>query len=615
MTTMKIDRLRPTTTLLSIGLLLLAGACEDHQPVTLGEHALEEGQGFGHFYTSQYLTMSDGTRIAIDVHLPIGLSPDTPLPTILELTRYWRRRGEEELPFIIRHAVWRGFAYVVMDERGTGASFGEWSYPLTDRALEDAREVIDWITQQTWSNGLVGATGVSYSGMAAQQLASVGHPALRAIAPQSDTYDQYEDLIFPGGMFNEFFMKWWSDIVYEMDRNTSIQIDDDWFRLSPVDADPGGELLAQALAAHQGNMDSYSQVRQVTYRDDVMPVGITLDDLSSHTKPSVVDHSGVALYHWGSWFDGGSADGVIRQFMEGSGPQRAVIGAWSHSLSQNASPFLDFRYPSVPRHEFNMEEAINFFDDILRKEKPLQNRILRYYTVGTGEWKSTSEWPVPGTTLERYYLDEGASLRTTAPTSTDGADDYTVDFTALSSPESRWHSPLTGESWYENRRMEDQKLLVYESAPLQEAMEITGYPVVHLNVTSTHTDGAFFVYLEVVDNTGVVRYVTEGILRAIHRRVGTDPAEWKRPIPYHSYRSQDAEPLVPGQVAELSFGLHPTSVMVPAGHRIRIAIAGHDSSVFKRVPETGTPEITIQRNSVHPSYIELPVINTVQAGG
>jgi predicted acyl esterase len=113
----------------------------------------------------------------------------------------------------------------------------------------------------------------------------------------------------------------------------------------------------------------------------------------------------------------------------------------------------------------------------------------------------------------------------------------------------------------------------------------------------------------------VVRYVTEGILRAIHRRVGTDPAEWKRPIPYHSYRSEDAEPLVPGQVTELSFGLHPTSVMVPVGHRIRIAIAGHDSSVFKRVPETGTPEITIQRNSVHPSYIELPVVRTVPAGG
>ncbi len=615
MTTMRIDGLSLTATLLSIGLLLFAGACGDHQPLTLGEHALEEGQGFGHQVTSQYLTMSDGTRIAIDVHFPTGLPADTQVPTILELTRYWRDRGEEEPSYIVRHAVWRAFAYVVMDERGTGASFGEWSYPLTDRALQDAREVIDWITGQSWSNGLVGATGVSYPGMAAQQLASIGHPALRAIAPQSDAYDMYEDLIFPGGVFNEFFMKGWGDIVYEMDRNSSIQYEDVWFRLSPVDADPAGELLAQALAEHQGNMDSYAEVRQVTYRDDVMSVGITVDDLSSHTHASAVDDSGVALYHWGSWFDGGSADGVIRQFMEGSGPQRAVIGAWSHGLSQNASPFQNFRYPSVPRHELNVEEAVNFFDDILRKEKPLQNRILRYYTLGSAEWKSTSEWPVPGTTMERYYLGEGGSLTQTAPTATDGADHYTVDFTAVSSPESRWHSPLTGESWYENRRMEDQKLLVYETEPLQAALEITGYPVVHLSASSTHTDGAFFVYLEVVDQYGTVRYVTEGILRAINRRVGTDPAEWRRPTPYHSYRSQDAEPLVPGGVTELAFGLHPTSVLVREGHRIRIAIAGHDSGVFKRVPETGTPEITIQRNSLHPSYIELPVIRASESGG
>ena len=40
-------------------------------------------------------------------------------------------------------------------------------------------------------------------------------------------------------------------------------------------------------------------------------------------------------------------------------------------------------------------------------------------------------------------------------------------------------------------------------------------------------------------------------------------------------------PLEPGEVAELAFGMHPTSVLFQEGHRIRIAIAGHDASALR----------------------------------
>jgi predicted acyl esterase len=66
--------------------------------------------------------------------------------------------------------------------------------------------------------------------------------------------------------------------------------------------------------------------------------------------------------------------------------------------------------------------------------------------------------------------------------------------------------------------------------------------------------------------------------------------------------------MVPGEVTEMAIGFQPTSVVFGAGHRIRIAIAGHDASAFRRVPSTGAPEITVQRNAVFPSYLELPVI-------
>ena len=42
---------------------------------------------------SKYLTMRDGVKIAIDVHLPEGLQDGQKLPTILWQTRYWRSMG------------------------------------------------------------------------------------------------------------------------------------------------------------------------------------------------------------------------------------------------------------------------------------------------------------------------------------------------------------------------------------------------------------------------------------------------------------------------------------------------------------------------------------------
>ena len=67
-------------------------------------------------------------------------------------------------------------------------------------------------------------------------------------------------------------------------------------------------------------------------------------------------------------------------------------------------------------------------------------------------------------------------------------------------------------------------------------------------------------------------------------------------------------PLVPGEIAELKFGLLPTSVLIKKGHRIRIAIAGHDRSVFARIPANGTPTISVSRNSQSASFVELPVV-------
>ena len=56
---------------------------------------------------------------------------------------------------------------------------------------------------------------------------------------------------------------------------------------------------------------------------------------------------------------------------------------------------------------------------------------------------------------------------------------------------------------------------------MQADVEVTGNPIVTLYVSSSTPDAAFHVYLEDVTPDGTVTYITEGMLRAINRKVST----------------------------------------------------------------------------------------------
>ena len=114
--------------------------------------------------------------------------------------------------------------------------------------------------------------------------------------------------------------------------------------------------------------------------------------------------------------------------------------------------------------------------------------------------------------------------------------------------------------------------------------------------------------MEDVGPDGACRYVSEGCLRAIHRKQADAPPECRVVGPYHSFRRDDAEPLRPGVPAEIVFSLAPTSWRFRAGHRIRVAVTTADGDHIVPVPDGETPTITVHRSGVRASGIVLPVI-------
>lgn len=542
---------------------------------------------------SFYLTMRDGVKIAVQLVLPKDLPDGQKIPAILSMTRYWRaQQGGEPNAFIPSH----GYATVFVDARGTGASFGVWKAPFTQDEMKDYNEVVNWIVAQPWSNGKVGAIGNSYLGNTALWLATTMNPAVKAVIPRHYEFDLYDETPYPGGLLTDWLIKTWNEGNHQLDTNPGVRL---------VDEDTDQKLYQEAIKHRAENMDVYAAALQTTFRDD-RAFGSTLDELSLHSYSPQIEKSNVAINEYGGWFDACTAEAVLKTFLTLKNYQRAVIGPWNHGASQNASPY---QTPASQRVMLQFE-FLRFFDHYLKDvDTGLDNdKRLFYFTVGEERWKVTDKWPIAGTTMTSWYFNENNSLSPKQPASNSGEDRYTVNFDATTGAKNRWHTQVGGEVVYSDRAEEDKKLLTYTTAPLEADTEITGQPVVSLFITSTQTDGAFFVYLEDIDENGKVTYLTEGELRALQRRVSSEQSPTKLPIPYHTFLNKDALPLKPGEVAELRFALQPISVLVKKGHRLRVAIAGHDKDTFIRIPAEGTPAITMQRNSHGFSRIELPII-------
>lgn len=575
--------------------------------------------------SSQYLTMRDGIRIAVDVYLPTDRGPQARLPTMLHQTRYWRSlayrwplsafkdsapRGA--LGKLAKRFLANGYAWVDVDARGSGASFGNRPQSHGPDEVRDGAEVVDWIIRQPWSNGKVGAIGMSYDGTSAEFLLVNQHPAVKAAAPMFSLFDSYREIAFPGGIHHTWFTEIWSQMNQKLDRNElpfggvlgTLLISG----VSPVDGDGDGDTLALALADHASNWNPHKEALGVTYRDDRPPSGTVrnIDALSPHSFIDQINASGAAVYGYSGWFDGAYAHAAIRRHLTLRNPDnKLIIGPWDHGGRRNISPFS-----TGPTRFDHAAELLKFFDHHL-KELPngiADEKPIHYFTMGAERWNAADTWP-PASTTRSLFLAQDGRLVPEAPTSSTGSDTYRVDHTAGTGEQSRWQTlirtPITNP--YPDRAEQDARLRTYTSQPLAQDTEVTGHPLVTLYVSSTASDGAFFVYLEDVDGDGAVHYVTEGLLRALHRRLSVAPPPYRDVVPYRSYKREDGSPLRPNEVTELVFDLLPTSYLFKQGHRIRIALAGADRDHFALIP-SDPPTITVYRNDRSPSRLDLPVV-------
>lgn len=583
---------------------------------------VEDSAGAGAVSRSCYVDMKDGIKLAVRYSLPADLKADEKIPAVIETTRYVT---ENQRSFILKALlnlniakevsdgtkeayINSRYAFVRVDARGSGSSFGAMTMEFSREQIDDMGKVIDWVASQPWSNGKVGAYGISYSGNTAELAAVTKHPALQAAALINSDFDVFSQSVVPGGIPNEYLVTNWYNEIARMDSNQTKNLF--YSGTAPVDGDRGNKLLKQAINSHK-TINISAALKNVTYADDLLTEGYTADAMSPYKYREAIEQSKVPFYVRVGWMDAGTVNGALERFLTYSNPQTLVIGPWSHAGRYFYDPFLTKSENSKELLSAQMQDMIEFFDRYLKTEAtalPDKGNVIKYYTFGDGTWKTTDTWPVKDFDIKTLYLSKNNSLKETKPVEDEGVDVYKVDLTATTGNSNRWMTNLGGgKIFYPNRAEEDKKLLTYTSGALAYDTEITGVPVVTLNLSSNVDDGAFFTYLEDVAPDGKVTYITEGELRALNRKTVNSDPEHAVLGPAHSYKKADGELLRPGENAELKISMYATSVLIKKGHKIRVAIAGADTSNFARIPEIGQPMISVQRNSILSSYIELPI--------
>jgi uncharacterized protein len=568
--------------------------------------------------TSFHLTMRDGVRIAVDLTLPQDLRPGDKIPALVRQTRYYRSFDLGwRLQFLTRNwpsqrklYVAHGYAWLDVDVRGTGASFGEWVYPWSPDAIRDGGEIVDWIVRQPWSNGKVGAIGTSYDGVSAELLLANRQPAVKAVAPEFTFFDAYSDLVFPGGIWLQSFSNAWQRLNRALDTNylkSFTALMPRAFRASyhgvrPVDADGDRVLLREAIAGHEHNLDVAAMARAITYRDDApWPPGTNLDAMSPFSHASDISASGAAIFFVEGWLDASFPQAALNAYATLRNPVRVIIGPWGHgNLMTGGSRGHKGRSDVDPD-----DLLLAFFDSQLKGQEDQTSpaRSISYFTLGASRWNTTGQWPPPEVQPIKLYLGRDRRLDAAQPPPAEGSDHYQVNLSAATGLTSRWD--LGTAVAYPDRREADKKLLCYNSGPLASDLEVTGAPGVNLFLGSTAVDGEFFAYLEDVDPKGRVAYVTEGELRGVDRARGLNPP-YPQAVPYHSFKQSDSQPLRPGEIASISFAMVPTSYLFGKGHTIRLALAGADRDHFA-ILSGSAPAWTVYHDAAHPSSLELPV--------
>ena len=577
--------------------------------------------------------MRDGKRMQADVYRPKDSSKKYPI--ILSRTPYnfnwWDvRLGAPRDMTTVLDAVKRGYAYIVMNERGR--FFSEGNYDILGPPTTDGDDALTWMSSQAWSNKKVGAIGCSSTAEWQMAVAARGNPAFTTMIAQGfgagvgrvgPFYEQGN--WYRGGAVQMLFIAW----LYGQQNQVRPMFDPKATQEELIRASKSFDLAQQAPSVDWSKALRHLPVKDIFTAVDG-PRGVFADEMPVPTGGAMIKrtpndptwykgglwHDNMKInipgFYFMSWYDVSTGPNLamynhIRKTAspEMADKQYAVIAPTLHCSYTRATENTVVGQRSMGDARLDYSKmTYDWFDYFLKGE---QNDILKrpkvqYFTMGSNKWQSSESWPPVGAEPMKFYLSSGGKANTL-----NGDGKLVSEPPAADTPDTFIYDPMNpvpsyggnvcctgnavqGGSFDQSKIEERDDILVYSTDVLKEGFELSGPIDVTLFVSSDAKDTDFTVKLIDVDEIGKAWNLDETIQRMRYRDGYNKPLVW----------------MESGKVYKVKFQHMTTSNYFAPGHRLRIEISSSNFPRFDRNMNTGRKNYdetkgVIARNAVHHS--------------
>ena len=593
-----------------------------------------------------------------------------PLPTILGRTSYDKTDPVAWIDHVANFFTPRGYAVVLQDIRGRHRSdgTGEYMHSSNPKEGEDGYDTVEWIASQPWSNGRVGTVGTSHGGIVQTAMALYRPPHLTAMWADMSPITTYNYAREGGAMTLFMFgaLLLHAHDAQELRANPAghraiIEAMENLREvILKMPFKPGHTPLAAVPNLENMLFDYYCRGEY----DDFW-------SQEAHDFGRILDrHADIPLTISSGWFDAilNECHNYYTAISnQNSACTRLVIGPWSHYTMRgqggrgtSVTGDADFGPAGKWGDRVYNAERLRWFDRWL-KDIPTgvdDEPPVRIFVMGGGDggrtsnghlnhggrWRYEREWPLSRARATAYYLRSGGGMSRELPGEEDAPAGFAFDpdhpvptvagnvagyyelippgdlDPSYVRPRARMRNIVQIGAVHQKEEpgivgarppypllSERPDVLVFQTPPLEQAVEVTGPVRVRLWVSSTAVDTDFTAKLLDVHPpseeypAGYHMNLTDSIIRARYRE------------------SREREVLMdPGHVYEVLIDLFPTSNLFEAGHRIRVDVSSSNFPRFDVNPNTGEPmgrhtHTVIAHNRVYldrdrPSHIVLPVV-------
>ncbi len=523
------------------------------------------------------ITTSDGLVLRANVVLP---EAGKRVPVILTATGYNKDVTNPTgtqcgsgggLASVDQSLLDAGYGVMLVDDRGTGASQGQWDF-WGERTQEDYKDVLDWIQAQPWSDGQVGMTGASYSGITsllvseadAERVAAGKPRAVKAVWADVPMSDAYRDVTFHGGAIDAGFIPLWLGLTTTLSNIPP----------STIFSDPLGSLPTYAL-----HLLNTLEVASRHIVDAALGGESAFDGPFFRLRsPGTRAHTLQIPVAWtGGWWDIFQRGEPLLFEQLVNSPRRLWFMTPTYHVSSNAKHFAALKLDS------KTPLKVRWFDRYLRgTSDPKLDAMapVNLWTLGAESWEHHQTWPLPGTKYTPLHLAPDKQLDRDVPGSPGGDGALLLP---VSSPCSRlnmqWTAGLLplGPCETDNRTFE-ATALKWTTAPLADDTKVTGLITADVWAELSSADATLIAVLSDVGPDGRSTQISSGFLQASQRTVdaelSTKAADGTIIRPWHPYTRASRSAVPPNIPQRYRIEIYPTSNVFKKGHSIRLTLSG-----------------------------------------